>query len=141
MLKMCINDRSYTVKFLKYCTLSAIFLIIVWFAFGKIDCSAFEFITVLRNRGYSEDNMYAAQISATFIIVSLVSFLSGTGEEILWENTVRFSLINPKVINFISLAAFLMTNLVVSSVAFWGNYQNIYGSSGVMVDGNPPQTP
>lgn len=127
MLKLCIKeDKSYIVKFLLYCASSAFFLAVVWFVFAKIDVSVFDFIIALRDRGYSEDNMYAAQISATFTIVSLVSLLSGTGEEVLWENTVRFSLINPKVINFISLATSLITNLVASSIAFWGNYQNLY---------------
>ena len=71
-------------------------------------------ISVLRvdARNYSEDNLYAAQISSTFIMVTLVSFLSGSGENILWENSVRYSLVNPKVVNFISITVALIINTI-----------------------------
>lgn len=85
-------------------------------------------ISVLRvdARNYSEDNLYAAQISSTFIMVTLVSFLSGSGENILWENSVRYSLVNPKVVNFISITVALIINTIFASVAFWGNKAEEY---------------
>lgn len=80
----------------------------------------------LRNRGFSEDNIFAAQVSATFIIVSLVSFLSEGGEDVLWENTLQYSLLNPPVFNFISLAVYMIVDLAASAYVFFGNNESLY---------------
>lgn len=72
-------------------------------------------------REYSEDNLYATEISASLIMVTMASVLSGGGEDVLWENTVRYSLVNPKIVNFISITVALIVNLFFSSFAFWNN--------------------
>ncbi len=76
---------------------------------------------VLISRGFSEDNLYVTQISSTFIVVSLVSFLSDNGDDVLWENTIQYSLVYPKIFNFISISVYLIWNLVFSTVVLFAN--------------------
>lgn len=129
--KMAFIFQRYWVKWAIYtiaCALIHMFVMVIVIYSPHV----FEFlrqgVSLLRGdiRNFSEDNLYAAQISSTFIMVTLVSFLSGSGENILWENSVRYSLVNPKVINFISITVALITNTFFSSVAFWLNYAEVY---------------
>ena len=120
---------GYLKKWVMYSMTFAIILLLIWTIL--IWSVGIEKLTVtlfsnLRARGFSEDNIYAAQISSTFIIVGLVSFLSDSGEDVLWENTVRYSLVNPKIFNFISMAAFLIVNLLFSSVSFFAKLENSF---------------
>lgn len=123
------KNKNYCSKWFTYSCLFALVLVALW-AFCvyvlKIQNYTLYFWENLRSRGFSEDNIYATQISSTFIIVSLVSFLSEGGEDVLWENTVRYSLVMPKLFNFISLAAFLVVDLAASTIAFFCNAPNSY---------------
>lgn len=129
--KISLAFREYWGKWLIYtivCSVALALLGAIVSGIMPIMHSLTNIVDSLRaiTRNYSEDNLYAALISATFIMVTLVSFLSGNGEDILWENSVRYSLVSPKVINFISITVALVVNTIFSSIAFWSNAAELF---------------
>lgn len=128
-IKKMFTGHEYLRKWIVYSVSFSLFLMLIWailIFFINMEGLTISMFDGLRSRGFSEDNIYATQISSTFIIVGLVSFLSGSGEDVLWENTVRYSLVNPKIINFISMASFLIVDLLFASVAFFANLKNSF---------------
>ncbi len=118
------KNSNYLKKWIIYSlAFSGIIIAISTLALVILPINSFcsDLIETARERGFSEDNIYATEISATFIIVSLVSFLSRNGESVLWENTVRYSLVSPKIINFISITVFLIIDLIGATISFWMN--------------------
>lgn len=58
--------------------------------------------------------MFFAQISTTFIVVSVVSLLTSNTQQVYWDDVVHRKLLSPPILNFSSLSAFMLACLGVS---------------------------
>ncbi len=59
---------------------------------------------------------FYAQCSMTFIVVSLIAFLSDGAQDVLWDDTIKYNLVNPKIFNIIGIASYLIGDLLVSLI-------------------------
>lgn len=111
--------KSFVFEWMRY---FFVFLLIVGGVFSAIGALLHYFaletylICWLDGTAFGRYDALFTQVSSTFIVVSLVSFLANNTNDILWDDTISFSLINPRILNFVSIFAYLIGNLVISVV-------------------------
>lgn len=74
--------------------------------------------TYVRDCDFSLYDAFYTQCSLTFIVVSLISFLSNNTNDVLWDDTIAYSLKKPFHTNFVALSAFLVSDLIISIILF-----------------------
>lgn len=80
--------------------------------------------------GDTEFNIYDvfyAQISTTFILISIISLLSTNTQKVYWDDMMHRKLIKPPFMNFTSLTAYLLSTLLIST------YMYIVGSNYILL--------
>ena len=63
-------------------------------------------------------NIIITQYTITFLIVSLLSLLSGSGEYIYWVNVLEQKIIAPRHLNFTSLSVYAFISMFAGTAAF-----------------------
>lgn len=58
------------------------------------------------------------QYTITFLIVSLLSLLSGSGEYVYWIDILEEKIISPRLLNFISLSVYGFISMFAGTIAF-----------------------
>lgn len=88
----------------------------------------------LKNIDFSKTDAFFTQCQITFIVVSFVAFLSGGTEDVLWEDTIGFSLINPRFFNINDATIYLIGTLLCSILwLFFGNEACIFILFGICI--------
>ena len=100
------------------------FVVIGGLVFGSV--SLLEFLghrctldTFLAEAGFGVFDAFNAQCALTFIVVSLISFLSNNTNKVLWDDTISYSLIKPFGSNFIALSSYLIADLVIAGITIF----------------------
>ncbi len=84
-------------------------------------CFSIQLNQFLHISNFSAVDAFYAQCSITFIIVSFISFLSGNTNDVLWDDTISYSLVNPRFTNFVSLSAALVADLLIAAILLFLN--------------------
>ncbi len=61
-------------------------------------------------------DLYIAQVSITFIVTSLVSFMSSTSKKVYWVDIITYKLVEPRFTSFIDMVVYLIVDLALSTV-------------------------
>lgn len=99
-------------------------------AFGKFVLNEQLHTLFTRYMAGTEFNVYDvfyAQISTTFILISIISLLSTNTQKVYWDDMMHRKLIKPAILNFTSLTAYLLVSLLVSTCFF------IIGSNYILI--------
>ncbi len=79
--------------------------------------------SVLQSVGFETNDkvlqILITQYSVTFILISLIAFLSAKGDYILWEDIIKLKLIEPPYSNFISLTTYAFSAMIFSTLFYF----------------------
>lgn len=70
-------------------------------------------------------NIIITQYTITFLIVSLLSLLSGSGEYIYWVDVLEQKIISPRHLNFTSMSVYAFISMFAGSIAFLRGKSNL----------------
>lgn len=63
-------------------------------------------------------SVITTQYTITFLIISLLSLLSGRGEYVYWVDVLEQKVISPKHLNFISMSVYAFISMIAGTIAF-----------------------
>lgn len=76
-----------------------------------------DFISITIDENLCVD-VIITQYTITFLIVSLLSLLSGSGEYIYWIDVLEQKIITPRHLNFTSMSVYAFVSMFAGSIAF-----------------------
>lgn len=124
-----IKANLFYKKFTLYFALSLLVHVAI-VAFGKIVMNEYLhslFVRFMANTEFNVYDVFYAQISTTFILISIISLLSTNTQKVYWDDMMHRKLIKPALLNFTSLTAYLLVSLLVSAYFF------IVGSNYILI--------
>lgn len=108
-----IFHRSFVIYFLLAILVEALMIVVCRGTISTLLHTLYE--KYMADTGFSVYDVFYAQISTTFILISIISLLSTNTQKVYWDDMMHRKLIKPIFLNFTSLTAYLLASLLVSS--------------------------
>lgn len=109
------NYRMYGKRFVVRFIVGLGIVLLFSFAVCLVDYYS-GIMSILKNEQLNVYDMLYAQVSISFIVISLITILSDDTQTVYWKNLVKERLINPPWFSFVDITAYILAMVLLSTV-------------------------